>query len=100
MPSIDSAYQSLYGCGYLILDDDCPTTMTDYKLVVDMDDFTGGGFLSGLNDEDSSKAAQLGTVRLSLGTTGQYLKLVVGRYDGDADWLPVSALGLTTGPLC
>ena len=29
---------------------------------------------------------------------GQYLSLVVGRYDGDADWLPVLALGLTTGP--
>jgi hypothetical protein len=99
MPTIDSAYQSLYGCGYLILDDDHgPTTMTDYKLVVDMDDFTGGGFLSGLNDEDSFKAAQLGTVRLSLGTVGQCLSLAVGRYEGNADLLPVIALGRTTGP--
>jgi len=73
--------------------------MTDYKLVLDINDFTGGGFISGLDDEDSSKAAKLGTVRLSLGTHGQYLTLAVGRYDGDADWLPVSALGLTTGPV-
>jgi hypothetical protein len=96
---MDSVYKSFYGSGYLILDDDDgPSTMTAYKLVIDLDDFSGGGFLLGLNDEDSSKAAQIGTVRLSLGTVGQYLKLVVGRYDGDADWLPVLSLGLTTGP--
>jgi hypothetical protein len=100
MPSMDSVYKSFYGSGYLIFDDDddLPTLMTGYKLIIDIDDFSGGGFLLGLNEEDSYKAAQLGSVRLSLGTVGQYLSLVVGRYDGDADWLPVLALGLTTGP--
>lgn len=99
MPTIDSVYHSLYGCGYLILDDDLgPSAPTDYKLVLDIDDFTGGGFLSNLSEEDSYKVGQLGTVRLSLGTVGDYLKLVVGRYYGDADWLPVVALGVTTGP--
>ena len=99
MPSMDSVYKSFYGSGYLIFDDDDGSSpLTGYKLVIDLDDFSGGGFLLGLSEEDAYKAAQLGTVRLSLGTNGQYLTLVVGRYDGDADWLPVSALGLTTGP--
>jgi hypothetical protein len=99
MPNMDRVYKSFYGSGYLIFDDDdndIPTLMTGYKLVIDIDDFSGGGFLLGLNEEDSYKAAQLGSVRLSLGTVGQYLSLVVGRHDGD--WLPVLALGLTTGP--
>ena len=97
MPSMDSVYKSFYGSGYLIFDDDGgPSPITGYKLVIDIDGFSGGEFLLGLNDEDSYKVAQLGTVRLSLGTTGQYLALVVGRYDGDS--LPVLAIGLTTGP--
>ena len=58
MPSMDSVYKSFYGSGYLIFDDDdndIPTLMTGYKLVIDIDDFSGGGFLLGLNEEDLIK---------------------------------------------
>ena len=56
MPSMDSVYKSFYGFGYLIFDDDdLPRLMTGYKLVIDIDDFSGGGFLLGLNEEDLIK---------------------------------------------
>ena len=100
MPTIDSVYQSLYGCGYLILDEDLgPSAPTDFRLVLDIDDYTGGGFLFNLSEEDAREAARLIEVPLSLGTVGDYLKLIVGSYYGDANWLPVVALGRTTGPV-
>jgi hypothetical protein len=94
MPSLNSDYQGFYGSGYLIFDDGS-SPMAGYKFVLDRDDFSGGGFLLGLNEEDSIKAAQHKTVRLSVGSD-KYFALVVGRYDGDN--LPIAVLGFTTGP--
>jgi hypothetical protein len=93
MPSMNCIYQCVYGSGYLILDDGS-SPLVGYKVILDLDDFSGGGFLLGLNDEDSFKVGQLQTVRLDIGD--KYLALLVGRYDGDS--LPIVVLGLTTGP--
>jgi hypothetical protein len=93
MSSMNSAFNCVYGSGYLILDDGS-SPMVGYKVILDLDDFSGGGFLLGLNEKDSFKVAQLQTVRLDIGD--KFLALLVGRYDGDA--LPIVVLGLTTGP--
>ena len=73
---------------------DGSSPLVGYKVILDLDDFSGGGFLLGLNEKDLFKVGQLQAVRLDIGH--KYIALLVGRYDGDA--LPIVVLGLTTGP--
>jgi hypothetical protein len=90
MINIVDAYFPVYGSGYLRLDGSLLSVA--YKFMLNHENFTGGGFLLGLGDEDSLKAAEIGAVELSV-SPNKYLSLVVGRYDGD--WLPAAVLGLT-----
>jgi len=89
MPSMSGHYQSIYGSGYLILEDGS-SPQVGYKIIIDGDDWGGGGFLLDLSEEDSLKAAELKIGRLRI-STDKYLAVVIGRYDGDS--LPLVVLG-------
>jgi hypothetical protein len=86
MHNIDDTYGSFHGSGYLLLDDKS-SPMVGYKFVLRRDNFTGGGVILGLNDEDAVKAAELKNVRLNVGP-GKFFELLVGYCDGDS--LPVA----------
>ncbi len=90
MPTSESTFTSTYGSGYIRFEDGS-STLTGYKLVLDIADLTGGGFLFGLSQDDSIRIAELTSVFLSIAPS-EYLALVPGRYDGD--WLPVVSLGV------
>jgi hypothetical protein len=94
MPSTSGHYQSIYGSGYLLLEDGS-SPQVGYKIIIDGDDWGGGGFLLGLSEEDSYKAAQLKIGRLRI-SVDKYLAIVIGRYDGD--WLPLVVLGAVKPP--
>jgi hypothetical protein len=66
MHNIDDTYGSFHGSGYLLLDDKS-SPMVGYKFVLRRDNFSGGGIILGLNDEDALKAAELKNVQLSVG---------------------------------
>jgi hypothetical protein len=85
-----NAYFPVYGTGYVKLGGS--RSSVAYKFVLHRETLAGGGFLLGLSEEDSMKAAELGAIELAVGIN-KHLSLVVGRYDGDR--LPAIALGLT-----
>ena len=81
MLHLNDTFGAFYGSGYLTVGDRW-RPMVGYKLVLRREDFSGGGVLVGLNDEDVTKASELGNVFLSI-SQEQFLVLVVGPYDGD-----------------
>lgn len=91
MHYIDNTFGSFHGSGYLLLDDKS-SPMVSYKLVLRHDNFSGGGVILGLNDEDAVKAAELKNVHLQV-ASDKFFELVVGYYDGDP--LSAAVIGLT-----
>lgn len=89
---IDDKFGSFHGRGYLLLDN-TSAPMVDYKFVLRRDNFSGGGVVLGLNEDDAVKAAELKNVRLQV-ASDNFFELVVGHYDGDQSTAAVT--GLTT----
>ena len=88
----DNTFGSFHGSGYLLLDDKS-SPMVSYKFVLRRVNFSGGGVIVGLNDEDAAKAPDLKNVRLKV-AIDKYFELLIGYYDRDP--LPVAVIGLTT----
>lgn len=95
MHYIDDTFGSFHGSGYLLLDDKSSPRVS-YKFVLRRDNFSGGGVILGLKDEDAVKAAKLKNVQLSVGP-GKFFELLVGYYDGNP--LPAAVTGLTAAEL-
>jgi hypothetical protein len=93
MPSMSGHYQSIYGSGYLILEDGS-SPLVGYKIIIDGNDWGGGGFLLGLGEEDSYNA-QLQICRLRI-SPDKCLAIVIGRWDGDS--LPLVVVGAVAPP--
>jgi len=91
MPSLNSTFYSTSGTGRLIFGDR-PSPVVSYNFVLEVVDFSGGGFLFDLNEDDACQADELFQVCLDIGE--KYYTLVIGRYEGNS--LPVVVLGFTT----
>lgn len=78
---INETFGAFNGVGYLT-DGGNWKPQVAYKLVLHRDNFTGGGVIFGLSDEDAVKAAELRDVQLEVSIDRSF-KLVVGDFDGD-----------------
>jgi hypothetical protein len=89
MLCIDETFGSFHGHGYLLIGDKS-SPMVGYKFVLRRDNFSGGGVILGLSEEDAFKAAELKNVLLSVGSD-KFFELLVGYYDGNP--LPAAVMG-------
>ena len=91
---LNETFGSFYGSGHLTVGDNWSPTVA-YKLVLRRDDFSGGGLILGLTEEDAAKAAALQYVRLAI-ASDRLFEMVVGYHDSGP--LSVAVTGLSRRP--
>ena len=91
---LNETFGAFNGIGYLTVGDNWKPEAA-YKLLLHRGNFSGGGVIIGLNEDDAIKAAEHQYVLLDAGGD-HFFKLVVGHYDGEA--LTTAVTGLRRRP--